>query len=70
MISGYMESFPGIQIRTPMHLPRFAGREPLFDYVGLREVQGIDIAVGDAHGRKEATDLEYDKFFNTEEGGD
>jgi len=70
LVSGYIESIPGILARHAVNIPRFLGREPLFDYVGLTEVAGIGGVMGDKHGKVETTDIGYDKFFNTEEGGD
>lgn len=70
MISAYIETIPARLTRYAVNVPRFVGREPLFDFVGVKDAAGIGVAMGDAHGKVEAQDLEYDKFYNTEEGGD
>lgn len=69
LVAAYIETIPARLMRHAMHVPRFATREPLFDKVGIPAVEGVGLAMGDDHGEVEATDISYDTFFNTEEGG-
>ena len=70
LISSYLETISSKLVRHAKFIPRFIGREPLFDSVGITEAAGIGLAVGDDKGSINTQDVEFDKFFNTEEGGD
>jgi hypothetical protein len=70
LVSAYIETIPAKLLRNAIHIPRFVTREPLFDYVGIEDAVGIGIAMGDLQGKVDSQDVEYDKFYNTEEGGD
>lgn len=69
LISAYLETIPGRLTYGAVHIPRFVARRPLFDYVGVEEVKGVNLVMGDDHGEVDTQDVEYDKLYNTKEGG-
>lgn len=69
LISAYLETIPGRLTYGAVHIPRFVARKPLFDYVGVKDAEGVGLAMGDEHGEVDAQDVEYDTFQNTLEGG-
>jgi len=69
LISAYLETIPGRLTYGAIHIPRFVARKPLFDHAGVKEAEGIGLAVGDEHGEVDTQDVEYDVFQNNLEGG-
>jgi hypothetical protein len=69
MVSSYLETISGRLLRHAKFIPRFITREPLFDKVGVEDATGIGLTPGDDKGEIDTVNVEYDEFYNTEEGG-